>query len=186
MPNTINIEELVAKAKAFDRLQSIADRRNATGLYCVTYSSESILAKMEKECDEEEAQIAKRNAVKAKQQAEKDAEGAACGLFKVGDEITFVEMGKETNGKVVGFTTSGLLAPALEVWTGTVAQRFTKRPSCVKPIKDKVNGLRVFMDGDQHCAVFGDFTNLQESSAGFGNTAAEAVTALVNDIARTT
>ena len=32
-----------------------------------------------------------------------------------------------------------------------------------------------FMDGDQWCCVFGDFINLQESPAGFGNTQIEAL-----------
>ncbi len=33
---------------------------------------------------------------------------------------------------------------------------------------------RVFMDGDQYCAVMPDFINLQESPAGFGSTVEEA------------
>ena len=37
---------------------------------------------------------------------------------------------------------------------------------------------RVFKDGDQYCAVMPDFTNLQESPAGFGDTPEEARAAL--------
>ena len=33
---------------------------------------------------------------------------------------------------------------------------------------------RVFIDGNQYCAVSRDFTNLQESPAGFGDTPAKA------------
>ena len=33
---------------------------------------------------------------------------------------------------------------------------------------------RVFKDGNQWCAVYADFTNLQESPAGFGDTPEEA------------
>ena len=35
--------------------------------------------------------------------------------------------------------------------------------------------IRVFMDGDQVCAVYDDFDNLQASECGFGNTINEAV-----------
>lgn len=38
--------------------------------------------------------------------------------------------------------------------------------------------VRTFMDGNQWCAVRPDFTNLQESPAGFGDTKEEAVAAL--------
>lgn len=38
--------------------------------------------------------------------------------------------------------------------------------------------VRVFMDGDQFCAVKPDFVNLQESPAGFGNTKEEAIISL--------
>lgn len=34
--------------------------------------------------------------------------------------------------------------------------------------------LNVFKDGDKWCATFKDFVNLQESQAGFGDTALEA------------
>lgn len=34
--------------------------------------------------------------------------------------------------------------------------------------------VRTYMDGNQHCAVLSDFINLQESPAGFGNTAEDA------------
>ncbi len=37
---------------------------------------------------------------------------------------------------------------------------------------------RVFMDGDQWCAVYPDFINIQESPAGFGYTQEEARLAL--------
>lgn len=39
--------------------------------------------------------------------------------------------------------------------------------------------IRVFMDGDQWCAVFTNFINLQESEAGFGHTEEAAVTQLI-------
>ena len=45
-----------------------------------------------------------------------------------------------------------------------------------------IKTMRVFMDGDQHCAVFDDFINLQESPAGFGDTPEEAREALVAEI----
>ena len=38
-----------------------------------------------------------------------------------------------------------------------------------------------FMDGDQWCCVFGDFINLQESPAGFGNTQIEALKDLIKN-----
>lgn len=38
--------------------------------------------------------------------------------------------------------------------------------------------LKLFRDGDQWCATFYDFTNLQESQAGFGDTALEALAML--------
>ena len=44
--------------------------------------------------------------------------------------------------------------------------------------------IRVFMDGDQFCAVKPDFINLQESPAGFGNTREEAIKELQNDQAK--
>lgn len=37
------------------------------------------------------------------------------------------------------------------------------------------NAICTFMDGDKWCAVFGDFENLQESPAGFGDTVESAV-----------
>ena len=56
-----------------------------------------------------------------------------------------------------------------EKWslTDEDAQEFTGR-----------SGLRLFMDGDQWCATFEDFTNLQESQTGFGRTALEALSEL--------
>ena len=36
------------------------------------------------------------------------------------------------------------------------------------------NAVCFYMDGDKWCAVFGDFINLQESPAGFGDTFDEA------------
>lgn len=50
--------------------------------------------------------------------------------------------------------------------------------------KERMSGIPAsavcyFMDGDQWCAVHGDFVNLAESPAGFGTTMEEAVTALV-------
>lgn len=38
--------------------------------------------------------------------------------------------------------------------------------------------LRLFKDGDQWCATYDDFVDLQESPAGFGDTALEALAAL--------
>jgi hypothetical protein len=38
--------------------------------------------------------------------------------------------------------------------------------------------FRLFRDGDQWCAVFDDFVNLQESKAGFGETCLEALAEL--------
>ena len=37
------------------------------------------------------------------------------------------------------------------------------------------NALCFFMDGNKWCCVFGDFVNLQESPAGFGDTFYEAL-----------
>ena len=37
-----------------------------------------------------------------------------------------------------------------------------------------------FKDGDQWCAVFGDFVNLQESKAGFGDTFEDALNELMS------
>jgi hypothetical protein len=39
-------------------------------------------------------------------------------------------------------------------------------------------GLRLFRDGSQWCATYEDFTNLQESEAGFGERAIDALIAL--------
>lgn len=39
-------------------------------------------------------------------------------------------------------------------------------------------GARLFMDGEQWCATREDFVDLQESPAGFGNTALEAMSGL--------
>lgn len=38
--------------------------------------------------------------------------------------------------------------------------------------------IKLYKDGDQWCAIYGDFANLQESPAGFGETALEALAAL--------
>lgn len=43
-------------------------------------------------------------------------------------------------------------------------------------------GAHIFMDGDQWCATRNDFDNLQESPAGFGDTAREALTALAKEL----
>jgi hypothetical protein len=40
---------------------------------------------------------------------------------------------------------------------------------------------RVFKDGDQYCAVYKDFINLQESPAGFGETPEQARAALARE-----
>ena len=40
------------------------------------------------------------------------------------------------------------------------------------------NAICLFMDGNKTCAVFGDFVNLQESPAGFGDNFEEAIEAL--------
>lgn len=42
-------------------------------------------------------------------------------------------------------------------------------------------GLEIFKDGDQFCAVFNDFINIQESQVGFGDTALEAIAALAEE-----
>ena len=39
-----------------------------------------------------------------------------------------------------------------------------------------------FQDGNMWCCVHGDFVNLQESPAGFGNTPQEAMDALIKEI----
>ena len=39
----------------------------------------------------------------------------------------------------------------------------------------KKTGLRVYLDGNTWCSTFGDFVSLQESQAGFGDTALEAL-----------
>ena len=41
--------------------------------------------------------------------------------------------------------------------------------------------IRLFMYGDSWCATYWDFYNLQESSAGFGDTQLEAVNALLEE-----
>ena len=41
--------------------------------------------------------------------------------------------------------------------------------------------LEIFKDGDQFCAVFNDFTNMQECPAGFGDTALEALADLAGN-----
>jgi len=46
----------------------------------------------------------------------------------------------------------------------------------------QTDGVRIFRDGDQWCAVYPDFVNLQESLAGFGDTPAAARKALLRDI----
>lgn len=43
-------------------------------------------------------------------------------------------------------------------------------------------GCRLYMDGDAWCATRSDFENLQESPAGFGSTALEALTALAKEL----
>jgi hypothetical protein len=43
-------------------------------------------------------------------------------------------------------------------------------------------GARLFMDGDQWCATRKDFVDLQESPAGFGNTALEALAGLCQSL----
>lgn len=40
--------------------------------------------------------------------------------------------------------------------------------------------VRIFMDGDQWCAVRPDFVNLQESPAGFGSTREAAISGLTH------
>jgi hypothetical protein len=44
--------------------------------------------------------------------------------------------------------------------------------------------IRLFLDGNQFCAVHPDFINLQESPAGFGDTPTEAVDALLKNSGR--
>lgn len=43
-------------------------------------------------------------------------------------------------------------------------------------------GARLYMDGDAWCATRQDFINLQESPAGFGSKAREALTALAKEL----
>lgn len=43
-------------------------------------------------------------------------------------------------------------------------------------------GARLYMDGNAWCATRNDFENLQESPAGFGDTAREALTALAKEL----
>ncbi len=43
-------------------------------------------------------------------------------------------------------------------------------------------GVRLFMDGDAWCAVTTRFTNLQESTTGFGDTALEALAGLAKEL----
>lgn len=43
-------------------------------------------------------------------------------------------------------------------------------------IPAQATNISVFIDGNEYCAVFTDhFTNIAESSAGFGNTQLEAI-----------
>jgi len=42
--------------------------------------------------------------------------------------------------------------------------------------------VKFFKDGNQWCAVFVNFTNLQECPAGFGNTCMEALDSLLLEI----
>lgn len=42
-------------------------------------------------------------------------------------------------------------------------------------------GLQLYMEGDRWCATRADFTNLQESNAGFGETCLEAIAELLKD-----
>lgn len=42
-------------------------------------------------------------------------------------------------------------------------------------------GLNIFRDGDQFCATFMDFKNIQESQCGFGSTALEALSNLYKE-----
>lgn len=51
------------------------------------------------------------------------------------------------------------------------AQEYAKRAGCV-----------LKMDGDQWCATRTDFVNLQESPAGFGDTALEAMASLAKEL----
>jgi hypothetical protein len=44
------------------------------------------------------------------------------------------------------------------------------------------NAVCFFKDGDKKCCVFGDFLNLQESPAGFGESFAEAMAELMRDL----
>ena len=46
-------------------------------------------------------------------------------------------------------------------------------------------GIRLFMDGNMWCATRKDFVNLQESPAGFGETCAKAMSALVKELGYT-
>jgi hypothetical protein len=43
-------------------------------------------------------------------------------------------------------------------------------------------GIRLYRDGDSWCATRGDFVNLQESDAGYGNTCLEAMAELCKEL----
>ena len=74
---------------------------------------------------------------------------------------------------------------SVPMWSGGCPSGFCDRPAYGKNLHDKydttlaclVHGgpdSRVFMDGNSWVAVYPDFINLQESPAGFGDTAEEA------------
>ena len=76
---------------------------------------------------------------------------------------------------------------ALALWTNSGdsvrAIAFTVADSLLELAILKVGSItdhtRVFIDGNQHCAVFSDFFNLQDSHAGFGDTPCAALMALL-------
>jgi len=74
-------------------------------------------------------------------------------------------------------------------WTGELYRRDGRYNGYVPGLACIGHGgprSRVFKDGDQYCAVFPDFQNLQESPAGFGTTPEEARAALAKETGKVT
>jgi len=79
---------------------------------------------------------------------------------------------------------------ANDAWAG-LGQKLGFDSTTVQPVSGKNDRFftakaapRVYMDGDQHCAVMPDFINLQESPAGFGASPEAALVDLTAAIAR--
>ena len=58
--------------------------------------------------------------------------------------------------------------------------KFEQKEKEVK-VKELLN-LKVYMDGNKHCATLPNFENLQESPAGFGDTPRLAIEGLLYDL----